>query len=163
MIYFTSAFHSALIKLGFFDEFRRTLFFAAELDMFSDLHNVVAGLKEAEAHGANGVLFKHHNEDNFSPLVYIFDRSKKEEVEDAEVEAIYEKMKMAAKVPVVCVVTMTEIIVLDLTKPLKKRKGLPIFPDRVQIEDGYHSIFNETFANSIQAGLYPPKKVVKQS
>lgn len=148
-----------LVQLGLASEAEKLLFFIEKRDNYAHKPSIWFQLEKAGLYEADAVFFKKgiHDEE-YIPQIYIYDRTKLPFADEEKLTEIHKNVWTGGEIPLVCVFSKTEIIILDTTKPIKEsREGNfspTYFVENLKEIAGVHKVFNENFAQRLKSGSY---------
>lgn len=113
-----------LAQLGLDSEKNKLLFFVEERNKCVHVPSLWFQLEKAKFYQADAVFFKKgiRNEE-FIPQIYIYDHTLFPLADKVELTEIHKNVWTGGEVPIVCVFSKTEIIILDTTKSIQDQNG----------------------------------------
>ena len=116
--------NEGLAQLGLASEKDKFLFFVQDKETYSYKPALWFQLEKAEFYQANAVFFKKGiREDELIPQIYIYDYTSFPLANKDLLTEIHKNVWTGGEIPIVCVFSKTEVIILDTTKPVQEHKG----------------------------------------
>ncbi|MDD2287703.1 MAG: N-6 DNA methylase [Tissierellia bacterium] len=150
--------NEGLAQLGLASEKDEFLFFVQDKETYSYKPALWFQLEKAEFYQANAVFFKKGiREDELIPQIYIYDYTSFPLANKELLTEIHKKVWTGGEIPIVCVFSKTEIIILDTTKPIKEREGsfAPAYlvENLKQVTEVHKQIYGN-LAQQLKSGTY---------
>lgn len=148
-----------LAKLGLASEIDNFLLFVKKRNHYAHVPSIWFHLEKAELYDADAVFFKKGiRNDEYLPQIYIYDRTLLPFAGEGKLTEIHRNVWTGGEIPLVCVISKTEIIILDTTQPIKESSE-GIFSPVYLIENLKEIVdvrkqFDENFAQKIKSGTY---------
>lgn len=148
-----------LVQLGLASETEQLLFFVDKRDNYKHEPSIWFQLEKAGLYESDAVFFKKGiRDDEYIPQIYIYDRTQLSLAEKQKLIEIHKNIWTGGEIPLVCVFSKTEIIILDTTKPIEESRdgnfSPAYFVKNLKEIAGVHKIFNENFAQRLKSGSY---------
>lgn len=148
-----------LAQLGLASEAEQLLFFVDKRDNYKHEPSIWFQLEKAGLYESDAVFFKKGiRDDEYIPQIYIYDRTHLPLAEKEKLTEIHKNVWTGGEIPLVCVFSKTEIIILDTTKPIEESRdgnfSPAYFVENLKKIAGVHKVFNENFAQRLKSGSY---------
>ena len=148
-----------LARLGLASETEKLLFFIEKRDNYALEPAIWFQLEKAGLYEADAVFFKKGiRDDEYIPQIYIYDRTQLPFAEKENLTEIHKNVWTGGEIPLVCVFSKTEIIILDTTKPIEESRDGNFSPaycvENLKKIAGVHKVFNENFTQRLKSGSY---------
>lgn len=148
-----------LSRLGLASESGKLLLFVGDRESYVHEPAIWFQLEKANSYEANAVYFKKGIRNyEYIPQIYIYDRTWLPLADKKELTEINKNVWTGGEVPLVCVFSKTEIIILDTTKQIREdSKGH--FSPEYHVENLKQIVevdkrFNENLAQRLKSGTY---------
>jgi hypothetical protein len=116
--------NEGLAQLGLASEKDKLLFFVKDKQVYSYKPALWFQLEKAGFYHADGVFFKKGiREDELIPQIYLYDYTSSSLANKDLLTEIHKNIWTGGEVPIVCVFSKTEVIILDTTKPVQEHNG----------------------------------------
>lgn len=155
---YTDTLTEGLAQLGLYSEVDKLLFSVIEKEKYSAIPSLWFQLEKAEMYKADAVFFKAGiRDDEYIPQIYIYDYTKMELADNKNLTEIHKNVWSGGEVPMVCVFSKTEIIILDTTQPINDkdgRKSPTYHVENLKEIVKANKEFNENLAQRLKSGTY---------
>ena len=148
-----------LAQLGLASEAEQLLFFVDKRDNYKHEPSIWFQLEKAGVYESDAVFFKKGiRDDEYIPQIYIYDRTQLPFANKGKLTEIHKNVWTGGEIPLVCVFSKTEIIILDTTKPIEESRdgnfSPAYFVENLKEIAGVHKVFNENFTQRLKSGSY---------
>ncbi|OJV44924.1 MAG: hypothetical protein BGO29_08380 [Bacteroidales bacterium 36-12] len=115
---------TSLAQLGLDLERDKLLFFVEDKDNYTSNPSLWFQLERAGFYKADAVFFKKGiHDDELIPQIYIYDYTQSPLVDNEHLIEIHKNVWTGGEIPIVCVFSKIESIILDTTQPIQEKDG----------------------------------------
>lgn len=154
----TTILDNGLAQLGLCSEKDKLLFFVKDKESYTHVPSLWFHLERAEFYKADAVFFKKGiRENEFIPQIYVYNHTQLPLVDKRKLTEVHKNVWTGGEIPIVCVFSKTEIILLDTTRPIQEREGTfsPTYlvENLKQVAKTQKQIY-ENLAQQLKSGVY---------
>lgn len=155
---FTENLIDNLAQLGLASEEGKLLFSVSERKKYKKIPSIWFQLEKAESYEANAVFFKKSIRDGeYIPQIYIYDYTQQPIANKESLTEIHKNVWSGGDVPIVCVFSKTETIILDTTRPIvdiNGKKSPTYHVENLKTVSKTHQQYYQNLAQQLKSGTY---------
>ncbi len=149
---------AGLARLGLDSEKDKLLFFVEDKNNYAHIPSLWFQLEKAAFYKADAVFFKKGiRKDELIPQIYIYDHTQFPLADMLHLIDIHKNVWTGGEIPIVCIFSKTETIILDTTKPIQEKNGrfTPTYlvENLIQTASIYEE-FYKNLAQRLKSGTY---------